>query len=225
MIDPPVLQLSVIKDFVPPRVTKGLAIGKKSKLAPSEEPHCEEPRRAVFPCTEDGCTFTGTSFQQLEDHVSLGMHHIPRISALDRVKLKWAERLENMAGDAASVMPCSTSRTTEASSVNMGWALKSNKPRMRHSQKVNDYLRAIWEEGTGRKKDPLHVAKNLKTARNEDGQKIFTPEEWLTAIQVAGIFSRYTLKNKQVETTDIMEDDAEVINTLQRTEARQALQS
>ncbi|CAH3142541.1 unnamed protein product [Porites lobata] len=59
---------------------------------------------------------------------------------------------------------------------------------------VKTFLMKKFEEGTrtGNKADPVRVAREMKTLRNEDGELTFKPEEWRTAQQISSLFSRQT---------------------------------
>ena len=58
---------------------------------------------------------------------------------------------------------------------------------------------------------PSSVSKDIKTARNASGAKIFNPEGWLNPTQVACIFSRLSAKHKKnlEENNDIIRDTSD----------------
>ena len=70
-----------------------------------------------------------------------------------------------------------------------------------------------FEEGTrtGNKADPVRVAREMKTLRNEDGELTFKPEEWRTAQQISSLFSRQTaaLRHRGIDAEEISEEDIE----------------
>ena len=75
----------------------------------------------------------------------------------------------------------------------MVWAL--SKPRrgaMRFPQKVSDYLIARFDlgEATGNKADPNQVSLDMRAAKEQDGERRFKRDEWLTKTQIQGFFSR-----------------------------------
>ena len=72
----------------------------------------------------------------------------------------------------------------------LGWALKATKRPSRMTDNVKAFLVKKFEDGarTGNKADPVRVAKEMKTLRNEDGHLTFKPEEWRTAQQITGLF-------------------------------------
>ena len=60
----------------------------------------------------------------------------------------------------------------------------------RFSPKVRRYLSLKFDAGerTGRKANPQHAAQDMRTARDESGNRIFEREEWLTKTQIQGFF-------------------------------------
>ena len=66
---------------------------------------------------------------------------------------------------------------------------------------------------TGRKADVTHVAKIMKTLKNDDGQFVFLPTEWRTAKQISSLFSRLAAAQKQTQAgqgedgLDVREED------------------
>ena len=45
---------------------------------------------------------------------------------------------------------------------------------------------------TGKKADPVQVAREMKMLRSEDGEPAFKPEKWRTAQHISGLFSCQT---------------------------------
>ena len=80
----------------------------------------------------------------------------------------------------------------------MSWDLKSSQGRRtkRFTDKQKNYLFTKFSirEATGQKADPALVAKAMTTARNFDGERLFTSSEFLTSQQVASYFSRLASK-------------------------------
>ena len=75
----------------------------------------------------------------------------------------------------------------------MGWALAKPRPgSSRFSDKVKRYLTAKFDLGeqTGHKVDPQQVSNDMRKARDEQNNRLFAREEWLTKSQVQGFFSR-----------------------------------
>jgi hypothetical protein len=78
----------------------------------------------------------------------------------------------------------------------LGWALKSSGVRSRFSSKQKDYIIQAFNIGelTGRKIDPATVAKEMRSAKTETGERIFSSSEFLTQQQIASLFSRLASK-------------------------------
>ena len=76
---------------------------------------------------------------------------------------------------------------------------------------VKTFLMKKFEEGarTGSKADPVQVAREMKTLRNEEGEPTFKPEEWRTAQQISSLFSRQTavLHHRGIDAEEIPEED------------------
>jgi hypothetical protein len=52
-------------------------------------------------------------------------------------------------------------------------------------------------EKLDRKAYPVHVVADMRTARNENGDRLFARHEWLNALQIKGLFSRMTAKRRK----------------------------
>ena len=81
------------------------------------------------------------------------------------------------------------------------------------TDKVKTFLTKKFEEGvgTGNKADPVQVAREMKTLRNEDGRSTFKPEEWRTVQQISSLFLRKTAvqRHRGVDAEEIPEEDIE----------------
>ena len=80
-------------------------------------------------------------------------------------------------------------------------------------EKAKAFLEKRFEEGarTGKKSDPMQIAKEMKTIVTEHGQPAFSPEEWRTAQQISSLFSRLTAAQRQrgIDIGEIPEEDME----------------
>ena len=79
------------------------------------------------------------------------------------------------------------------STLPMGWALRSSQNRRtRFNVKQKEYLSTKFNIGetTGRKADPVVVAKEMMHARGNDGERLFSCDEFLTSQQISSFFSR-----------------------------------
>ena len=80
----------------------------------------------------------------------------------------------------------------------MGWALQSatvTRKNLTAAQKT--YLTEAFQEGepTGPKADPANISKAMRKAKHSDDSSIFEKDDFLTPLQIAGLFSR--LKGKK----------------------------
>ncbi len=79
----------------------------------------------------------------------------------------------------------------------MGWALKSSQgTRSRFTEKQKNYLIQKFEigESSGMKLNATTVAKSMLSAKDSNGMKLFTKDEFLTSQQISGFFSRLSAK-------------------------------
>lgn len=150
----------------------------------------------MFECSEPGCVKSFQTFSELESHLDIGDHCV---SLYDKLRKDWVDmfttavNITEDAGCADSTQErvCQTSPSHQ--SVEMGWALpKGRVGSSRFSDKVKKYLTARFDLGeqTGRKADPQQVSSDMRQARDEQNNRLFDREEWLTKSQVQGFFSR-----------------------------------
>ena len=141
-------------------------------------------------------------------------------SMYDCVRRKWAGIVTGVTF--APDVPSTSSRGEDSGSAvrgydprPLGWALKVPKRPARMTDNVKTFLMKKFEEGarTGNKANPVQVAREVKTLRNENGgQEIaFKPEERRTAQQISSLFSRQTaaLRHRDIDAEEIPEEDIE----------------
>ena len=88
-------------------------------------------------------------------------------------------------------------------------ALKSSASRRcRFTYKQKNYLTEKFQQGerSGRKSDPVLVARSMMSAMDSQGKRMFSSEEFLTAPQVAGFFSRLAAKKSLFSDDDLEEE-------------------
>lgn len=90
-------------------------------------------------------------------------------------------------------------RGAESTVLPLGWALKQSKASKPFAPNVKSYLEARYLAGekTGHKADPVQVVADMRTARNENGDRLFSRNECLNATQIKGFFSRITAKQRK----------------------------
>lgn len=94
----------------------------------------------------------------------------------------------------------------------MGWALKKERKSARFSDDLKSYLSDIFLQGesSGAKVHPSVVAKNMRVAKNENGEKRFSANQYLAVGQISSFFSRLSAL-KKTSSTDISDDDLDAV--------------
>ncbi|PFX13117.1 hypothetical protein AWC38_SpisGene22827 [Stylophora pistillata] len=148
----------------------------------------------------------------MQRHLDCGKHQraLERYTLLDRAAVGYAQRLEGQCAavpelDAVAEPPSSHDMPPN------GWALKSSASRRcRFTHKQKNYLTEKFQQGerSGRKSDPVSVARSKMSFVDSQGKRMFSSEEFLTASQVTGFFSRLAAK-KYLFNDDNLEEDIE----------------
>jgi len=152
----------------------------------------------LFECSILGCFEAFETFGQLELHHDIGKHTIGRVSQYDVIRREWALKFSSV--NTADIKSCSSdskgSRTlpediADAPPLQTGWALSKPRSNIRFSQKVKEYQTARFspEERSGSKANPAKVAVDMRNAKNESNERLFTRAEWMTKTQVQSFFS------------------------------------
>jgi hypothetical protein len=126
---------------------------------------------------------------------------------LDMAKEKYASRLKEDVGVIPTLCVPSARVGDKSHHLSVeGWALKQSKKKYRFNKKQKAYLKSKFNIGqdTGRKLDADVVAREMRRARGEDGNRLFVVSEFLSVEQVASYFSRLAVKlrNQQVPITE-----------------------
>ena len=154
---------------------------------------------SLFECNKAGCSQSFESFDAFQDHVNFGHHTLGSAnqeSTYDKLRREWVLKFSAMtiSEEAVHQFSASTSATTASEPLKAGgWALqKLRGSGTRFSERVKQYLQSCFDLGvqTGRKADPAQVSADMRTVKTADGQRVFSPEEWLTKFQIKGFFSR-----------------------------------
>ena len=156
----------------------------------------EHEENNLYECTEENCSFSFKTLDELEMHVAVDRHSKPNTDGegfFDKLRRDWAGRFATIdkTGEVVTQStPCSNNQDTET--LPMGWALQKRVSTGKFPEGVKNYLTAIFDlgEATGRKADPMQVSVDMRMARDESGERIFTREDWLTKTQIKSFFSR-----------------------------------
>ncbi|VDI20325.1 Hypothetical predicted protein [Mytilus galloprovincialis] len=174
-----------------------------------------------YTCGECGLTFV--SLHEYNIHQDIGNHNIRHA---DRVKTFWSSKCTNIKESMTSVFSKATDdqtpQTKTQCSLHSGWSLKGRRMNKRFSIAVKDYLLNLFMEGeqTGRKYTPTEASKKIRAVRDENGNRLFSPEEWLSSQQVQGLFSRFVNQSGKIpkEESDDELNDAIIEITRQENE-------
>ena len=155
----------------------------------SDEDDCDEMNEGdtkpsspkLFARPNEGCIRVYRRYGLMGNHVAYGKCKFQpeRDSLIDTAKIKYSKKLwdgeisikTGITGSAATVVPLADSQTKEEE----GWALRTTKKAKAFSEKQKKFLeeRFMVGETTGRKLDPVTVARQMKIARDVDGQRRF----------------------------------------------------
>ncbi|KAL9977161.1 hypothetical protein ACROYT_G014539 [Oculina patagonica] len=130
----------------------------------------------LLSCPVDGCICTYQKYYNLERHLLFGKCKLPTLA-----------------------VPTTTDHEEcPEAPLEQGWALKVSKKASRFNDNQRQYLDAKFQIGqeTGHKSDPEKVSRDMQYARKENGQRLFQVDEFLTAQQIQGYFSRTAAKLK-----------------------------
>lgn len=199
----------------------------------SEASKKTESTTPLFECSVLGCVEAFETFALLELHLDVGKHTVNRLNQYDAIRRDWALKFSSV--DIADTKSCSTDsrgpqtsteNTTASSPLQTGWALSKPRSNVRFSQKVKEYLTARFALGekTGRKADPTQVAADMRNAKNESNERLFTRTEWMTKNQVQSFFSRLAAtRRKDQGVVGLSADQEEDVQCFQENSDRQDL--
>ncbi|XP_076107223.1 uncharacterized protein LOC143075622 isoform X2 [Mytilus galloprovincialis] len=159
-----------------------------------------EPNHQLYPCPDMSCSKVYTKLCYLENHLCLGNHvyNSKKENQFDSIKKAWASQCVAVERE-HKVLVRATAPSTVLVFNNEGWALKTSKSVKRFSTKVKDYISSIHQyfNATGKRPNFEDIAEELKTKRDDDGNKVFKQEEWLSPSQIRSLFSNFVRKNAQ----------------------------
>ena len=158
----------------------------------------EDASTSLFACPEDGCIKRFIRHSSVLRHLDCGKHQytLEHETLYDKAAVQYAEQLE---GQGATMVPVVSVPTKHASARNLdiGWALKVTGPRRtRFTVAQRSYLTKKFKlaEVKGQKADPASVARSMTHAKDINGTRMFHSDDFLTANQIGGFFSRLASK-------------------------------
>ena len=128
----------------------------------------------------------------------LGEHSKKEASAslYDGLRRDWAMKFSSLTLESKIATPEVTGEVELTKVCKMGWALQRPEGSgTKFTEKVKGYLSSRFQTGErmGGKADPAQVAAEMRKAREADGTRKFTRNEWLTKRQVQSFFSRLSV--------------------------------
>jgi Arf-GAP/Rho-GAP domain/ANK repeat/PH domain-containing protein 3 len=188
---------------------------RQMKLSPSSA-NVDKEEEIVFECNMEGCSLSFATADQLQDHISFAEHDTKDAESneglYDQLRREWALKFSILSADSRTKQTVKETAVTSdfPSREAAGWALQKAKGgNKRFSDNIRSYLTTRFDAGvTGRKADPGQVANDIRKARNDDGSRKFSREEWLTKTQVKSFFSRLSAaKRKQQSNLDDSDEE------------------
>lgn len=154
----------------------------------------------LFTCPEEGCVKTFVRHSSLVKHLDCGKHKraLEQETLYDKAMIEYASNLECGASKCPTVLEVSRQNLqTVPTTLSMGWALKSTQSRRtKFTENQKQHLNAKFQIGerTGKKADPTEVSKAMSTAKDSNGDRLFSYEDFLTSQQISSYFSRLAAK-------------------------------
>ena len=172
----------------------------------------KEKSPKLFSCPAEGCIKNYHRYSSLETHLEYGVCklQLERQSLLDKAKAMYVEKLLHGAGEQPVMKSSDTLLVNRYDMLPQGWALRTTKSSKRFNERQKSYLNEKFNIGneTGHKLDPVTVSQDMRFAKDQDGNRRFTLNEFLTPQQIQSYFSRKASKQKkgQVQPVDRPED-------------------
>ena len=93
----------------------------------------------------------------------------------------------------------------------MGWALKSSPRKVQFTPGQKNFLDLKYNLGeqTGKKSSGEDVTRQMRRARGQDGKRLFTVDDFLTAQQITSYFSHMAAKKKNVTEAEVDTEERE----------------
>ena len=159
---------------------------RKPQGIDSSSDHC-------FMCPEGGCTQVFNNYSDMQNHCFLGNHtfKLQASSTYDDIKLRWMDACSSLSEDVHKYRNMQEEIASEGSvQTEMGWGLKREKKHVRFTEDIKMYLNEIFQRGenNGTKVHPSVVVQNMRVAKNENGEKRFSPNEYLSVSQILSYF-------------------------------------
>ncbi|XP_063412207.1 uncharacterized protein LOC134694977 [Mytilus trossulus] len=165
---------------------------------------------SFFSCPDPSCQKIFAKCFNLERHLAIGNHSYLTNSctSMDEAVNMYASKCETLRESNNLLVSTLTSDTelniNSNSEDRMGWAIKNKRKSTRFSLQVKDYLIQICEacDKTGKRPDCGSLSEEIKKACNENGEKLFKKEEWLSSTQIKGFIASYLSRKSKLSDHD-----------------------
>ncbi|CAC5361140.1 unnamed protein product [Mytilus coruscus] len=208
--------LKVLSDFIGAKQIAG-NITKKSKENATGDT-AEHIEQSVFYCAELGCTMQFSSYQGLQDHIDLSRHSDEKMSTYDKIRHCWVATCQANLFSSREILRRTNQETeqhhSQENNIQYGWALKKEKKFVRFNCKVKEFLQKTYHDAevSGRKANPSDVSQLMKSLHKDNGEGLFSPNEWLQPSQINSYFARLSIVPRdQSNKTDIIDEDLQCI--------------
>lgn len=176
----------------------------------------QDSASGLFTCPKDGCVKEYARHSSLENHILFGecQRLQEKEGLFDKAKVLYQEKLIAGYNDIPSVSTSSKNYVSESDdNLSKGWALKKSKASARFNDRQKNYLndKFLIGQATGHKVNPEDVSREMRYAKDNSGNRLFTIDEFLTSRQIQSYFSRTAskLKGQSVGTTPNDENTAD----------------
>ena len=136
--------------------------------------HASSTSSELFSCPYQGCALSFKRHSNLENHRAYGKRKLrqEKFTLEDKAKLLYVQKL----AEGISLQPQLHSTSTDSqgtTSLLQGWALRQVKKSGRFNDNQRSYLdeKFLIEQTTGIKCDPSQVARDLRHARTDSGER------------------------------------------------------
>lgn len=212
----------VISNFDMPPIVTGKIIPKKASATIQEDReeitvvtiHTVQVSDTLFHCTVLGCTKMFATYAGFQNHILIGKHTIKleRETTYDKIRHQWVQICNEVVFKCKNTCITTHSGDNNINDSRMGWALRRPRKVTRFHEKIRAYLVRKFQEGktSGHKCNPADVAKDMKRARDSNGQKCFTTDQWLSVAQITSYFSRlskFDVKTEKENSKSEYDDD------------------
>ncbi|XP_078349668.1 uncharacterized protein LOC144634549 [Oculina patagonica] len=195
-------------DFVSVSQEKSIKVRENDDEQPAVE--TDKSSCELLGCPNEGCIKMYQRHSSLEKHLLFGQCKMvaEKETLYDMAIKKYHALLADGTSEAVSATPDQGHTFEGAIPLPEGWALKSTKKATRFNDAQRSYLEDKFNLGqaTGQKQDPNVVARDMRFARKMDGTKRFKSDDYLSAQQIQGFFSRMAAKLRHGE-LDLLEED------------------